>query len=228
MAEIFRFLTLAEPYLFFLLGIVGFLYFRKLILAIGDYKNSLFGLEKDNARGHIFQAGGVMVLVLIIAVGEFIFVSYIGTNPAVFNLNATPTLNLSSTETPIFSGEIPAGVMSTDDMLAITEAPLGEPKCISGQLDWSFPLEGDELKGKVELKGTTNVPDFGFYKYEYSIDNVNWNTLLAGTTVVTDGVLGEWDTSLLTPGDYFLRLVVTTTQGSPLPACIIKIRILPN
>ncbi len=228
MAEIFRFLKLAEPYLYILLGIVSFVYLRKLILATGEYKNSLFGLEKDNARGHIFQAGGVLVLVLLVGIGEFLFISYIVSNPVIFSTNATPTLNYSSTETPMVSEMLPAGEANSSELLTNPVVIVEEAMCIPGQLDWSFPLEGDELKGKVELKGTTNVPDFGFYKYEYSNDKTNWNTLLAGTTVVTDGVLGEWDTSLLTPGDYYLRLVVTTTQGNAFPACIVKVTIIPN
>ena len=38
-------------------------------------------MEKDNARGHLFQAGGILLLVLIVAIGEFAFISYIETSP---------------------------------------------------------------------------------------------------------------------------------------------------
>ena len=44
-------------------------------------------------------------------------------------------------------------------------------------------------------------------------------------TPVPNNSLGQWDTSILTPGDYQLRLVVTNTQGQSLPPCIIPLRI---
>ena len=43
--------------------------------------------------------------------------------------------------------------------------------------------------------------------------------------LLTNGSLGQWDTTTLTPGDYQLRLVVINTQGQSLPPCIIPLRI---
>lgn len=226
MAEIFRFLKLAETYIYIILGIIGFLYIRKLIIAIGDYKNCLFGLEKDNARNHIFQAGGVLFLLLIVAVGEFSFLTFVNANPNVFVSLATPTVNYSSTETPI--AEIAAVPQGTTNPSNLPAATSGAPTCEAGKLEWKYPLDGDEIKGKVELKATINFPDFGFYKYENSQDNINWNTMQAGKSPVTDGVIGVWDTSLQSPGDYYLRLVGYDNNQTALPACVIKVRIVPE
>jgi hypothetical protein len=113
-----------------------------------------------------------------------------------------------------------------ENVVELAETTMVTVKCEPGILEWISPSEGDEVRGKIQLKGTVNVPDFGFYKYEYSQDNINWNTMQAGTTIVTDGILGEWDTGLLTPGDYYLRLITTNSQGFALPACVIKVRVL--
>ena len=60
-------------------------------------------MEKDNARGHLFQAGGVLLLALIVAIGEFAFISYIETSPNAVDIRSTPTINLSATDTPLVS-----------------------------------------------------------------------------------------------------------------------------
>lgn len=229
MAEIYRFLKLAESYIYVLLGIIGFLNIRKLVIAISEYRNCIFGLEKDNARGHILQAGGVIILLAIVAIGEFTFLSYVNIKPNVFNVLPTPTLNLSATETPMVA-QVPVTpvVSSTNEVIALTEIPAGVSVCEPGKIEWNFPLDGNEIKGKVELKATVNIPDFGFYKYENSQDNINWNTMQAGKTIVTNGVIGIWDTTLQTPGDYYLRLVVYNNNQTAFPPCVVKIRIVPE
>jgi hypothetical protein len=227
MAEIFRFIKLAESYLYILLGIIGFIYLRKLIISIGEYRNSLFGMEKDNARGHLFQAGGVLVLALIIAIGEFAFISYIETSPNSVDIRATPTINLSATDTPLVSQAFTSPQIAPESGVG-TGTPSASPVCIPGKIEWTSPKEGEEIKGSVELKGTANIPDFGFYKYEFSQDNVNWTTMQANREIVNNGVLGVWDTTLRIPGDYYLRLVVYDNQETALPACIVKVRIIPE
>jgi hypothetical protein len=229
MAEIFRLFKLAESYLYVLLGIIGFIYLRKLIISIGEYRNSLFGMEKDNARGHLFQASGVLLLVLIFAIGEFAFLTYIETSPIAINLQSTPTVNLSSTDTPLVSQAFTTqAVVGGPGGGVGTEIPTQPPVCEPGKIEWTSPKEGEEIRGSVELKGTANVPDFGFYKYEFSQDNVNWTTMQANREIVINGVLGVWDTTLRIPGDYYLRLVVYNNQETALPACIIKVRIIPE
>lgn len=229
MAEIFRFIKLAELYLYILLGIIGFIYLRKLIISIGEYRNSLFGMEKDNARGHLFQAGGILLLVLIVAIGEFAFISYIETSPSALVIQSTPTINLSATDTPIISQAqtLPENA-PVPGIVTGTVIPPVPPVCEPGKIEWTSPKEGEEIKGSVELKGTANIPDFGFYKYEFSQDNVNWTTMQANRAIVINGVLGVWDTSLRIPGDYYLRLVVYNNQETALPACIVKVRIIPE
>lgn len=97
-----------------------------------------------------------------------------------------------------------------------------------GKLEWTEPKSGSEISGNVDLMGTVNVTNFGFYKYEYSQDNIIWNTIQAGTTVVTNGLLGNWDTSLLTPGDYSVRLIVTNNEGEPLTPCVLSVKVNPK
>jgi hypothetical protein len=91
------------------------------------------------------------------------------------------------------------------------------------------PKAGGEVKGKIDIQGTVNIPNLGFYKYEVALINSDaWATISAGRDIVVNGSLGAWDTTTLTPGDYQLRLVVTDNQGQSLPPCIIPIRVVPS
>jgi len=75
--------------------------------------------------------------------------------------------------------------------------------------------------------GTVNIPNLGFYKYEVASQGSDtWATISADRVVVTNGILGRWDTAALTPGDYQLRLVVTDNQGKSLSPCIVPIRVM--
>jgi hypothetical protein len=99
--------------------------------------------------------------------------------------------------------------------------------CIPGQIDITTPKSGDTVNGSIELVGTADVPNFGFYKYEFApLGSDTWATILANNKVIQDGNLGNWDTSAITPGDYQLRLVVSDNQGNNLPACVVPVRII--
>jgi hypothetical protein len=100
---------------------------------------------------------------------------------------------------------------------------------VENQINISSPLGGQEVHGTVEIRGTVNIPDFGFYKYEVALVGSDaWATIAAGRDKVMDGPLGQWDTATLSPGDYQLRLVVSDNQGRALPPCLIKIRVSPQ
>ena len=142
--------------------------------------------------------------------------------PASFFI-ATPTLDLLATPTGTISAELAT-------QIALTPRPvptiLGGEGCLPESLQISSPRPGTEISGIVEIQGTADIPNFGFYKYEFSpLGSDSWATILADRKPVQDGDLGNWDTSAIATGDYQLRLVVTDNQGNELPACIIPLRI---
>jgi len=78
----------------------------------------------------------------------------------------------------------------------------------------------------VEILGTANIPNFGFYKLEMKrVEETSWLTILAGNELITNGTLGSWNTSLLSPGDHQLSLILTDNQGQVLEPCIIQVRV---
>ena len=89
------------------------------------------------------------------------------------------------------------------------------------------PKSGDVVSAVVDLIGTANVPNFGFYKYEIAlVGTQNWATVSAEREPKQDELLGKWNTLSLSNGEYFLRLVITDNVGTSLEPCVIAVRIL--
>jgi hypothetical protein len=88
------------------------------------------------------------------------------------------------------------------------------------------PAEGAEVSGVIIVRGTADIQNFGFYKYEIARPGETvWLTIQAGREIKQEGELGQWDTRTLAPGDYMLRLVVTDNQGQPLEPCVVQVRV---
>jgi hypothetical protein len=137
---------------------------------------------------------------------------------------ATPTFDFISTPTGTLSPEM----MTQFANLPAQTAVANTTGCTANQIAFASPTPGEEIKGTIEITGTVNIQNFGFYKYEVAPQGSDtWATILAGRTIVNNGSLGRWDTTALTPGDYQLRLVVTDNKGIALPACVVPVRVIP-
>jgi hypothetical protein len=81
----------------------------------------------------------------------------------------------------------------------------------------SAPVAGQKLLGKVDIIGTTDVPNFSSAElaFTYASDLTdNWFTIQVLSQPVLDSTLATWDTSFISDGDYKLRLRVTLQDGS--------------
>jgi hypothetical protein len=170
----------------------------------------------------------VLLVFFVLGAVEFMVVSFIVPNQPQSTVLATPTLDLLATPTAtLIAGTKPA---VTPTGLSLTMAAVTAVGCTPGQIEWTFPKNGGQIKGTVELMGTVQVQNLGFYKYEYSpVGQDKWVTIAAGNEKKTNKSLGgAWNTAQpdITPGDYRLRLVVTDNQNQVLPACVINIRIV--
>jgi len=93
-------------------------------------------------------------------------------------------------------------------------------------LEITSPKPGDEISGTVTLVGTVNLPNFGFYKYEVALRGTDiWSTISAQSDTKKNEELGILNTTVLTPGDYLLRVVVLDNSTQVIGTCIITIRI---
>jgi len=223
MAGFLGFFIRLAPLVFLVLALGLMFGLRRMAQARNEIRGAAYGLEREIARNHMVQASSALVLVGLLALAEFILVVFLVPNIPALSLLATPTMNPLSTPTSTF----PLELMETLGVATPGSTPtIQSSGCIPGQIDITSPASGSEINGSVMLKGTANIPNFGFYKYEFSPQGSdNWAAVLASRQSVRDDELGNWDTTAIATGDYYLRLVVTDNQGNELPACVIAIRI---
>jgi hypothetical protein len=228
MDEILAFLVNYQIRIYAILGVGGVIYLRWVLISVKEWQGAAFGLEKESARHRFTNAMTGLLFFVIMAGVEFFLVSFLIPNRPKSTILATPTIDLLATPTAtLVAGTKPA---VTPTGLSLTLAAVTEQGCTPGVIEWTYPKNGGTLQGTVELKGTVQVPNLGFYKYEYSpVGQEKWVTIAAGNQRITDKTLGgQWNTaqSDITPGDYKLRLVVTDNQNKLMPACVINIRII--
>jgi len=90
------------------------------------------------------------------------------------------------------------------------------------------PRHGSTVSGKVVVRGTANVDNFWYYKFEYRRDDgqENWITYdgLKYAPVV-NGILGEWNLNALQLPDgwYWFRVVIVDWSGNYPPPCEMRL-----
>jgi hypothetical protein len=229
MDEALRFFRTYEMWMYVILALAGLVYIRKFILAWEELRRAAFGLERESAQSHVNQSAGMMVLLFMMAVAVFVLVSFVapafpGSNPLL-----TPTMDLLASATVtlmVDSTEEPATLPTTESMAELATDVVPGGGCIPGQIVLTEPSEGAEVSGVLIVRGTADIQNFGFYKYEIARPGETvWLTIQAGREIKQDGELGQWDTRTLAPGDYMLRLVVTDNQGESMEPCAVRVRV---
>jgi hypothetical protein len=215
-----------EVLVYILLLIGGLFGLRWLWRAWEEWRQARYSLEKEFALRRMGQAVAMLALILVLLCAEVFAASFVVPTLSSSLLIPTMTLDLFSTPTGTISAQLATSIALTPPADATA---VGEEGCVADQVNIVSPKAGSQIQGTVDIVGTVNVPDFGFYKYEVApAGTESWAPISAGRDKVVNGSLGQWDTKTLTPGDYRLRLVVTDHQGKPLPACIIPVIIVPQ
>ncbi len=222
MSALLRFLQDYEVPLYILLGVVGIIYIRKMAVSWREWRIAMFGLEKEIAQRHFSSSLTIVILLLLMSMTIFALVSFIAPTFPGVNTLSTPTIDLMATSVGTVNPLETPGVGTT----IAAETGTG---CVSDQLEWTYPLAGDKVSGWVELKGTVNIPNLGYYKFEFSQPGSStWIAISAGNKVVIDETLGGvWNTEQLTPGEYSLRLVAfDSSNENTLGTCVISVQVV--
>jgi len=224
MEELLRFIATYEVGIYIIIGTIILVNLKRLIEALIALNKAQFGLEREVAQKKLRLSITIISLVLLLGVSNFVLVSVASIRyPGIKGL-ATPTIDLATTLSATESAkQTPESVQQTQTAIAITG-------CVPGQLEWVAPKSGDEVSGSVELKGTVNVPNLGFYKYEYRFQGDDlWTPISAGNKpIIEESFGGRWNTEQLQPGNYSLRLVVSDNQNNLLQPCVIDVKVLPQ
>lgn len=229
MRELFPVLEAYEIWIYILLGIALMVFLRKLAEAWRESRAAQFGFERIVAQRKISFALTFVVIFGLLMLAEFILVSFVGPAMPSPKILATPTLDLLATPT----ATLPApeiGSTPTAEAVQATQPVISGNGCLPGKIEWVYPQDGNQVQGIINVRGTVNVENLGFYKYEYvQAGSTDWVTIAAGNVPVVDAELqGTWNTEQLIPGDYQLRLVVSDNQNNTFPACTVSIRVIGN
>jgi hypothetical protein len=222
MGPVYRTLASYEPLIYIVLAIGALFAFRRMWRSWREWHDSVYGLEREFALRRLVQASGLALLILALVFAEFFIATFIAPSLPASDIMLTPTLNLLVT--PV--GTLAPGMTA----LAVTQpVPSGMSGCVPDKIMITSPQPGSDtpLQGTISIKGTADVPNFGFYKYEVApMGSQNWATIAANRQPVTNGELGKWNTASVANGDYFLRLVITDNVGASLEPCVIAVRVL--
>jgi hypothetical protein len=223
MGPVYRTLASYEPLIYIALAIGGLFAFRRMWRSWREWRDSVYGLEREFALRRLGQATAAAFFILALVFVEFFIATFIAPSLPATDILATPTLDLLLTPADTLSPE-----QATQAALSpVTQAvPSGMSGCVPDQIMITAPEPGAEVSGTVKITGTASVPNFGFFKYEFApMGSQNWATISAKREPVTSGDIGDWNTSSLTNGYYFLRLVVTDNVGEALEPCVIAVRV---
>jgi len=224
MGFVYRSLEAYEPLIYISLAILGLFVFRRMWVAWREWRDSVYTLEREFALWRLGRVTALGFLVLGLFFVEFYIATFIAPSLPASDLLTTPTLDLlASPQATLFP------VDSTQGAQAPSTQPVqnGMSGCIADKIMITAPKSGDEVKAVVNLIGTADVPNFGFYKYEVApIGTENWATVSAEREPKKDELLGTLNTLSLSNGDYFLRLVITDNVGNSLEPCVIAVRVL--
>lgn len=221
MGSVYRTLASYEALVYIALAIGGLFAFRRMWRSWREWRDSVYGLEREFALRRLGQATALGFLILGLVLAEFFLATFIVPSLPASDILATPTLDLLAA---------PIGTLSATQAAlpqVTQEVPSGMSGCVPDKIIITAPKSGEEINGTVVLTGTANIPNFGFYKYEVApLGTTNWATISAGDKIKKNEELGQWDTTALANGDYFLQLVIIDNVGVTIEPCVIAVRVV--
>lgn len=109
---------------------------------------------------------------------------------------------------------------------AAAEAPLNTI-CPHLRAQIAYPNSaGQRITSIVSFRGTADIPDLDYYKFEYRAPGAqDWLFVARFDRSIANGELMEWHTYTVPPGEYDLRLVVVDRSGNYADPCVIRVNI---
>ena len=235
MEQITAFVEGNERWLYLGLGFIALWYVRRFWLAQHRLHMGAFVIERETASRE--RAFALSMLVFLAAAGGFVYMTaqHISPNLGVFlsppvEDDGVVLITAAPTETPdvvlLLPGQptlIPAGTATL--MPQNTPVPAAGVGCDNPLAVIVSPLPGAVLSGKVEVRGTADIPDFAFYVLEISTLGDNWLNVLTQSEPVSAGIMGQWDSTRHAPGEHAFRLVVYNADGAFMEPCVIPVSV---
>ena len=88
------------------------------------------------------------------------------------------------------------------------------------------PLSGDTVRGVVGVAGTTQVEGFASSEVFFGFSSEGeWFSLGIQSTPIQNGLIANWDTSVIPDGTYRLKVVVTKADGSRIESVVEDLKV---
>ena len=226
MEEALSFVRTFEIWIYLVLGLGGLFYIWKFVASWQELRVAAFGLERESAQSRLNQATIMLVLILCVAIVIFVLVTFVAPSMPEANPLPTATIDLLATPTITLLAEA-SQTLAPDTTPSPVQIPTaGESACIPDQIMITSPANDAIISGVVEITGTADIPNFGFYKLEMKRpDESVWATIQAGNEIRVESKLGDWDTRLLTPGIYQLGLVLVDNEAKASQPCVVQVSV---
>jgi hypothetical protein len=99
-------------------------------------------------------------------------------------------------------------------LFSMSAIPFYDPILQSDQvISIDLPVQGDTVSGNVSIVGTSEIPGFkrSELSFAYAMGSAEtWFLIAESLSGVESGLIAAWDTTLISDGDYKIRLVVFT------------------
>jgi len=217
-----------DLWLYGLCGLVCVFYLRHAWDARKSLAASFFSLEKEVATTRLLRSlTGALFCCLLM--GTIYYVSRILAAdlelPEVLRAEPTPILIPtpipsptpgSPTVAPTPTRPIVRRVEATSTPVATLTPQIVPPSCPDPSAQLTAPGVNQVIRGPVEVRGTAQIADFDYYKFEFRVagSDSEWAFLQRHNDPVVEGTLGTWDVSMLPDGEYEFRLVVVRRDGN--------------
>jgi len=227
MTEVLLFIEEYQTWIYLALMVAILVYLNVTWRWYRSRRATIFSLEREHATAHLTRSATLLGLAFLLLVGTYAATTFLGPAvPASERPTPLPTVSLLATSTFVPAEGDQADTTATPLPTVVVDSA----GCANPQATITSPQTGESLTGVIEITGTAEISNFAFYKYEYISRTAGavWRAIQAGTTTVREGLLGTWDTRLVLPGEYALRLVVTDTAGNAPQPCVILVRVMPS
>lgn len=235
MRTLFQFLTRSEYVLYVLAGIAVFFAFRGIVQSRQTLRTAIFGLEREAAHNRSRRSWATILAMFMLSGSVYIAVNILAPNLTEVQVEPTPTpfLFLTQQATPtearvLYPTVTPTiGLPPAGGTPAAPVAATAVNGCELYGARITSPTPNQTVSGRVVVEGQANILNFSQYKFEVkgAATGSAWVVVASYSAPISEGILGAWDSTSLTPGEYTLRMVVSRVDGTFPTPCEVPITV---
>ena len=137
------------------------------------------------------------------------------------------SLPTSTREAANTSTDLKTSTAEATDTAAPLPTAIAQLLCSNPHVLLTYPTQSAMLKGTVKIRGSADIDNLWYYKFEFRAAGVKeWAFLESFDEPVTDGVLGYWNTATLPSGWYEFRLMVIDNTGNYPEPCEVRVLVV--